>query len=70
MSKFERLLVPGNSEMPDCSCGTEMRLTGSAPTETSPGTEIKTYECSACGHQLRLFVWTNEKIQAVSNTGM
>src|SRR5215469_1801229 len=40
MSKFERLLVAGSTELPDCRCATEMHLTAIVPV---PGgdTEIR-----------------------------
>ena len=40
MSKFERLLVAGSTELPDCRCAAEMHLTAIVPV---PGgdTEIR-----------------------------
>lgn len=49
--------MPGSSEMPDCQCGAEMHLARSKQADKSPGTEVRVYECSACGHELRLTVW-------------
>jgi hypothetical protein len=59
MSKFERLLVPGSTELPDCQCGAEMRLSRSEPARTSPDTEVRFYECAVCGHEFRMTVWTD-----------
>ena len=56
MSKFERLLLPNSTEMPDCQCGVEMRHARSE--QKSSDTEVRVYECTVCGHQLRLMVWT------------
>jgi predicted SprT family Zn-dependent metalloprotease len=55
MSKFERLLLPGSTEMPDCQCGTEMRLVRSE--RKSPNTEVRIYECFMCKRELRLMTW-------------
>jgi hypothetical protein len=57
MSKFERLLMPGSTEMPECQCGAEMHLARSTQTEEMTATEVRIYGCSACGHELRLMVW-------------
>lgn len=57
MSKFERLLVPGSTEKPDCQCGAEMRLVPSDLSHQSLDAEIRFYKCPACGHELRLTVW-------------
>lgn len=59
MTKFERLLVPGSTEKPDCHCGAEMRLVRVTQAEQAPAAEIRVYECPACGHELRLTVWTD-----------
>jgi hypothetical protein len=58
MSKFERLLVAGSTELPDCRCATEMRLTAIVPV---PGgdTEIRIFRCPDCSHELRLTAWRN-----------
>ncbi len=60
MAKFERLLVPGSTEMPDCQCGAEMRLARSKQADKSLGAEVRVYACSACGHELRLTVWAED----------
>jgi hypothetical protein len=38
MSKFERLLVAGSTELPDCRCATEMHLMAIVPV---PGGDTK-----------------------------
>jgi len=59
MSKFERLLVAGSTELPDCRCATEMHLTAIVPV---PGgdTEIRIFRCPDCSHELRLTAWRND----------
>lgn len=59
MSKLERVLSPGSTELPDCVCGQEMALSRTTPSPGNPGTELRTYSCPACGHELRLTVWTD-----------
>ena len=56
MSKFERLLVPGSTEAPDCRCGVEMRLVRASP--EGEDAEIRYYLCPVCGQDFRLTVWT------------
>jgi hypothetical protein len=62
MSKLERVLVAGSTEMPDCRCGAEMRLARSNLSDNSPDTEIRIYECAGCGHELRLMAWREPAI--------
>jgi hypothetical protein len=59
MSKFERLLVAGSTELPDCRCATEMHLMAVVPV---PGgdTEIRIFRCPDCSHELRLTAWRND----------
>src|SRR6516165_6227811 len=59
MSKFERLLEAGSTELPDCRCTAEMHLTAIVPV---PGgdTEIRVFRCLNCGHELRLTAWRND----------
>ncbi len=54
MSAFERLLVPGFTELPVCRCGKDMH-TARLPERTD--THIRVYNCSACHHEMRLTVW-------------
>jgi hypothetical protein len=70
MTKFERLLVPGSTEMPDCQCGAEMHLARSTKSEKTPGAEVRTYECKPCGHELRLTVWAETADPAVATGGL
>ena len=55
MSAFERLLVPGCTELPDCRCGEVMQI---ARIERFAGdAAIRLYKCPACRHEMRLTVW-------------
>jgi hypothetical protein len=56
MSKFERLLMAGSTELPDCRCTAEMHLIAVVPV---PGddTEIRIFRCPDCNHELRLTAW-------------
>ena len=65
MSKIERLLVPGSTEMPDCSCGAEMRLAESSP--QSPDAEVRRYVCPACAHEFILTVWVEAAATAAES---
>ena len=58
MSKLERILCVGSTELPDCLCGQEMALSSVqiAP-DINPESELRTYTCPACAHELRLTVW-------------
>jgi len=55
MSKYERMLLAGSTEMPDCHCGAEMGLIRAE--SKSRDTEVRIYECSVCKHELRLMTW-------------
>jgi DNA-directed RNA polymerase subunit RPC12/RpoP len=58
MSKFERLLEAGSTELPDCRCGAEMNLI--AIVRVADGdTEIRIFRCPNCNHELRLTAWRN-----------
>ena len=58
MSKFERLLDAGSTELPDCRCGAEMKLTAIVPV-AGGDTEIRVFQCPDCSHELRLTAWRN-----------
>jgi hypothetical protein len=58
MSVFERLLEPGNTELPSCLCGSDMH--DAALERPAVDTHIRVYRCDACGHELRLTVWASE----------
>ena len=57
MSAFERLLVPGFSELPVCRCGEDMHTASINPLPERTDTHIRLYHCSACHHEMRLTVW-------------
>ena len=56
MSKIERLLAPGATELPDCRCGREMTLASTEQTNHNDA-ETRIYKCSECDHEMRLVVW-------------
>jgi len=59
MSKFERLLVAGSTELPDCRCTAEMHLVAIVPL-TGGNTEIRIFRCPNCSHELRLTAWHDD----------
>jgi hypothetical protein len=59
MSKFERLLEAGSTELPDCRCAAEMNLTAIVP-GSGGDTEIRIFRCPHCSHELRLTAWHND----------
>jgi hypothetical protein len=60
MSKFERLLVAGSTELPDCRCAAEMYLVAIVPVPGGGDTEIRIFRCPDCSHELRLTAWRND----------
>lgn len=54
---FERLTVPGFSELPLCLCGQAMRIAKIDPSPERSDTHIRVYNCPACRHETRLTVW-------------
>jgi hypothetical protein len=59
MSKFERMLVAGSKELPDCRCSAEMHLIFILP-EASGDSEVRVFQCPDCKHELRLTIWHND----------
>jgi hypothetical protein len=59
MSKFERLLEAGSTELPDCRCAAEMNLMAIVPMDGGD-TEIRIFRCPQCTHELRVTVWRND----------
>jgi hypothetical protein len=59
MTKFERMLVAGSTELPDCRCSAEMHLIAIVPV---PGgdSEVRVFRCPDCNHELRLTFWHND----------
>ena len=66
MSKLERVIAAGSVEMPDCRCGTEMKLVRSC--DHSLETETRVYQCPACGHELRLMAWRDSTVEIAPQT--
>jgi hypothetical protein len=59
MSKFERLLVAGSTELPDCRCTAEMNLMAIVPV-AGGDSEIRIFQCPHCRSELRLTAWRND----------
>ena len=57
---IERLLEPGNTELPDCICGKQMKVFSVTPVSERRDTYIRVYKCPSCQHELRLTVWTDD----------
>jgi hypothetical protein len=55
MSKFERLLMRGSTELPECRCGLDMKIIKSDAMGSDA--EVRTYRCPQCEHELRLTTW-------------
>lgn len=62
MTKFERIIVPGSKELPDCQCGAQMRFVQSRRSDPASEIEVRVYKCSACDHELRLTVWADAAV--------
>jgi hypothetical protein len=60
MSKFERLLEAGSTELPDCRCGAEMNLFTIVGLASGDDTEIRIFRCPNCSHELRLTAWRTD----------
>ena len=59
MSAFERLLVPGCTELPSCRCGEDMQLASVDPLPGATDVHLRVYKCAACDHEMRLTVWAD-----------
>lgn len=57
MSGIAAALQPGSAAAPTCICGTEMKLVKIEPCATGDDTELRTFDCPACRHELHLMVW-------------
>ena len=60
MSAFERLLVPGCTELPECRCGKEMQIARVDRLQEKSDVHIRVYYCPSCHHEMRLTVWAND----------
>jgi hypothetical protein len=65
MSAFERLLVPGSTDLPACHCGDEMRIAGHDPTPEKGDAVIRIYKCPSCSREMRLTVWASESAHEI-----
>jgi hypothetical protein len=64
MSAFERLLVPGCTELPACQCGKEMQIASLERLPARSDAGIRVYSCRSCHHEMRLTVWATDDNQA------
>ena len=55
VSKFERLLMRGSTELPECRCGSDMKIIKSD--SIGSDAQVRTYQCPLCEHELRLTMW-------------
>jgi hypothetical protein len=55
MASSERLLSP------DCCCGKSMRLAAPRAMPACDETHIDIFQCDACGHEMRVTVWGEER---------
>jgi hypothetical protein len=60
VSLFERLLVPGSTELPECRCGKEMKVARTERVPDQTDADIRIYNCLACSHEMRLTVWADD----------
>jgi hypothetical protein len=60
MSSYERLLVPGSTELPDCRCGGVMHIAGGDELPDRTDAQIRIYRCHVCQHEMRLTVWSSD----------
>jgi len=60
MSAFERLLVPGCTELPACRCGKEMQIASLNQLSERSDAQIRVYSCPACHNEMRLTVWATD----------
>jgi Zn ribbon nucleic-acid-binding protein len=62
MSLYERLLIPGPNELPECRCGEEMQIVRDQQVSDRTDAQIRIYNCPACNHKMRLTVWSQESL--------
>ena len=62
MSLYERLLIPGSTELPECRCGEEMQIVRDPQVSDRTDAQIRIYNCPACNHEMRLTVWSPESL--------
>ena len=56
MASSDRMLSPA------CSCGKPMRLAASHAMPARDETHIDIFHCAACGHEMRVTVWGEERL--------
>jgi hypothetical protein len=60
MSRIERLLVLGSTELPECHCGSEMHIASHDPISENDDAFIRIYKCPSCSREMRLTIWAAE----------
>ena len=60
MSAFERLMVPGCTELPACRCGQEMDIASIERLPEGSDAAVRIYRCPTCHHEMRLTVWATD----------
>jgi hypothetical protein len=60
MASYERLLVPGSTDLPDCHCGELMHIEGGEELSNRTDAQIRIYRCPVCHHEMRLTVWSDD----------
>jgi hypothetical protein len=60
MSLYERLLVPGSTELPECRCGEMMKIERDEQLPDQADAQIRIYKCAVCQHEMRLTVWSKD----------
>ena len=63
MSGLERFLESGSTELPDCRCGSLMRIASNDAAASHVEGHIRVYRCDDCNHELRLMVWDAATVQ-------
>ena len=60
---FERLAMSSSDRMlsPVCRCGKPMQLAAPRIMPECGETHIDVFECAACGHEMRVTVWGEER---------
>ena len=66
MTGFERLLVAGCTELPECRCGNEMQIARMERLPERGDACIRVYDCPTCRHEMRLTVWASDTVARAS----
>jgi hypothetical protein len=60
---FERLAMSSSDRTLStvCRCGKQMNLAAPSLAPERDGTHINVFQCAACGHEMRVTVWGEER---------